>query len=224
MHRLLETYLSEVSAHLGALPPKRRAEELREMRAHLENAIVVSREMGRSEADAGAHAVEQFGTARDLGENLVWAWRRGVMQNKRSFWGVVVSMPLMLTCLLLLQNQYIGLLDHVLPLWFNRYCAKHPDAGMALVQGVFLMTFGLSGFVAGSLFPKRAVRGALLGLAAFWLGWIAVMGVGYDGFWGLLTCGYMNGWTLAALASAWAGSRARRAWGRRAPKSLKTAL
>ena len=71
MHRLLETYLSEVSAHLGALPPKRRAEELREMRTHLENAIVVSHELGRSEAEAAANAVAQFGTARDLGENLV---------------------------------------------------------------------------------------------------------------------------------------------------------
>ena len=76
MHSLLEAYLSEVEAHLGALPTKRRAEELREMRTHLENAVIVNRELGQSEEEAARSAVAQFGTAQDLGENVAWAWRR----------------------------------------------------------------------------------------------------------------------------------------------------
>ena len=215
MHSLLETYLSEVAARLGALPAKRRAEELREMRTHLENAVIVNRELGQSEGEAARAAVGQFGTARDLGENVVWAWRRGETMNRRSFWRLAVLMPLMLTCLLLLQNQYIGLLGHILPSWFNRYCVKHPDMGMALVQGVFLVVFGMAGFVAGSLFPRRATRGVCLGLVAFWIGWIAVDGVGYGGFWRFLFWIFRDGWTLTAIGAAWVGSRSRRAWGRR---------
>ena len=94
MHILLETYLSEVAAHLSALPPSRRSEELREMRTHLENAVIVNRELGQSEEEAAQNAVAQFGTPQDLGENVVWAWRRGETRSKRSFWGAVVSTPL----------------------------------------------------------------------------------------------------------------------------------
>jgi len=96
MHSLLESYLSEVSAHLGALPPKRRAEELREMRAHLENAVIVSRDMGRSEAEAAANAIRQFGTPQDLGGNLVWAWRRGRSLDRKSFFGAIASSLILL--------------------------------------------------------------------------------------------------------------------------------
>ncbi len=203
MHSLLENYLAEVAAHLSALPAKRRADELREMGAHLENAVIVSQELGQSEDEAAQNAVAQFGTPEALGENVVWAWRRGETRSRRNFWGAVVSTPLMLTCLLLLENQYIGLLGHVLPPWFNRYCVKHPDMGMALVQGVFLLVFGIAGGVAGSVFPQRAVRGVCLGLAAFWIGWVAVDGVGYGGIWRFLFWIYRDGWTLTAIVSAW---------------------
>lgn len=212
MHHLLEGYLSEVTVYLGPLPTKRRDEELREMRAHLENAVIVNRELDQTEDEAAQNAVAQFGTPQDLGENVVWAWRRGETQSKHSFWGAVVSTPLMLTCLLLLENQYIGLLGHILPSWFNQYCVRHPDTGMALVQGVFLLVFGLAGVVAGSVFPRRAVRGVCLGLVAFWIGWVAVDGVGYGGIWRFLFWIYRDGWTLTAIVSAWMSSRARLAW------------
>lgn len=215
MHSLLENYLSEVAAHLSPLPPKRREEELREMRAHLENAVIVSREWGHTEEEAARAALAQFGTPQDLGENVVWAWRRGESQSKRSFWGAVVSTPLMLTCLLLLENQYIGLLGHILPSWFNRYCVRHPHIGMDLVQGVFLLVFGIAGGVAGSVFPRRAVRGVCLDLIAFWIGWTAVDGVGYGGIWRHLFWICENGWTLTAIVSAWVGSRSRLSWKRR---------
>ena len=90
MSSLLDIYLDEVAAQLDALPVKRRSEELREIRQHLRNAVTVNRERGQSEDDAVANAVQQFGTPKDLGNNLVWAWRREEKLNRRSFWGAAI--------------------------------------------------------------------------------------------------------------------------------------
>lgn len=87
---------------------------------------------------------------------------------------------------------------------------------MDLVQGMFLLVFGIAGGLAGSVFPKRAVRGVCLGLVAFWIGWIAVEGVGYGGFWRFLFWIYRDGWAQTAIVSAWVGSRSRLAWKKRA--------
>ena len=209
MHNLLESYLAEVAAHLSPLPPKQRAEELREMRAHLENAVIVNRELGQAEDEAAQKAVAQFGAPQDLGENIVWAWRRGKALNKRSLLGAAAATTLVL-CLAALYMNYVGL-----PSWLNQYCNEHPGYTMTLVRGVVLANFGLAGLVAGSLFPKRAARGACLGLALFWVGWAAVDGIGRSGLWSFLFYGDRAGWMLATIVTAWAGSRSRRAWGRR---------
>lgn len=211
MHNLLETYLSEVAAHLGALPAKQRAEELREMRAHLLNAVIVNRELGQSEDEAVQSAVAQFGTPPDLGENIVWAWRRGETRSKRSFWGAVVSTPLMLLSLMLVMSH---LPNFSIP-WLDRYCIEHKGSaeiiGMALSRGMFLTVFMLAGAVVGCLSPKRAVRAACLGLVVFWIGWAVVGGVGRENIWRFLFNGDRVGWVLTAIVSAWVGSRWRKA-------------
>ena len=206
MHSLIEQYLSEVAAHLSALPPKRRAEEMREMRTHLENAAIVNRELGQSEDEAAADAVAQFGAAQDLGENIVWAWRRGKALNRKSFLGAAAATTLVL-CLDALYMNFVGF-----PSWLDRYCNGHPGFTMTLVRGVLLTNFGLAGLVSGIAFPKRAVQGACLGLAFFWAGWAAVDGIGRSGLWSFLFYGDRAGWMLAAIASAWVGSRSRLAW------------
>ena len=217
MHSLLETYLSEVAAHLSALPTKRRDEELREMRTHLENAVIVNRELGQTGDEAAADAVAQFGRPQDLGENVVWAWRRGEVLNKKSLFGAAAITTLLLCVMTFLMNQtwYYGILDILLPRTFLLYCGKHAAYGMALTQAMLLGNFALAGGVAGSLFPWRAVRGVCLGLIAFWIGWTAVDGVGYGGIWRHLFWICENGWTLTAIVSAWVGSRSRLAWKRR---------
>lgn len=215
MHSLLEAYLSEVAVQLGPLPEKRRAEEMREMRTHLENAVIVNREMGQAEDEAAQSAVAQFGTAQDLAENVVWAWRRGVALNRRDFWGAAVSTPLMLLFLWLA-------ISHIPPFaipWLDRYCAEHKNfaqtLGVALSDGMFFATFGLAGIIAGHLFPKRAMRGVGLGLAFFWIGW-ANMNIFQSGWFHMnLRILSLNatdiGWILTALLAAWAGSRWRQA-------------
>ena len=207
MNRRLEAYLSEVASHLGALPPKRRADELSEMRAHLENAVIVNRELGRSEDEAAQNAVAQFGTASDLASNLIWAWRRGERRQKRGFWGAVVSVPATVTGLMLLMSH----LPNSGSTWLDQPCAEHRSVCaalcMALVQGLFLAEFGLAGAVAGALSPRRAVLAACLGLAGFWIGWAAVDGLGYGGIWPFLLSGYRVGWDVAAVLAAWAAGR-----------------
>ena len=210
MHSLLETYLSEVEATLSALPTKRRAEELREMRTHLENAVIVNQEMGQSEDEAARTAVTQFGTARDLSENVVWAWRRGEKRQRWSFWGAVASTPLTLLSLMLAMSH---MPNFQIP-WLDSYCAAHKGSGetigMAVVQGMFLAVFMVAGAAVGTLSPRRAVRAVCLGLTVFFVGWTLINGRS-----GLPDNWQRIGWILTAIASAWAVGRSRLAWGRR---------
>ena len=209
MHSLLETYLSEVATHLCALPPKRRTEELREMRAHLENAVIVNQEMGQSEDEAARTAVTQFGTARDLSENVVWAWRRGEKRQNWGFWGAVASTPLTLLSLMLAMSH---MPNFQIP-WLDSYCAAHKGSGeiigMAVAQGMFLTVFMVVGAAVGLLSPRRAVCAVCLGLTVFFVGWTLM-----DGRSGLPIGGYRFGWILAAVLAAWVVSRSRLAWGR----------
>lgn len=90
MYSPLDTYLQQVAAQLNALPVKRRTEELREVRQHLLDAVMVNREMGQAKESAALDAVTQFGSPEDLGESLVRAWEREEKLNKRSFWGAAI--------------------------------------------------------------------------------------------------------------------------------------
>jgi hypothetical protein len=87
MHNLLEDYLAEVKAKLSALPVKRREEEMREMRQHLLNSVIVNRDFGQSEEESEANAVAEFGPPQESAASLVRAWRQGEQKkNARHFW------------------------------------------------------------------------------------------------------------------------------------------
>lgn len=104
MHSLLEDFFNQVAQGLDPLPVERRNDEIEEIRQHLLNAIMVNREMGHTEDEAVATAVEQFGTPKAIGENLVWAWRRGQARRKRSFWGPAACAFMLTDCLPFLQD------------------------------------------------------------------------------------------------------------------------
>ena len=218
MSSLLDIYLDEVTAQLDALPVKRRTEELREVRQHLLNAVTVNKELVQSKEDAAANAVLQFGTPQDLGENLVWAWRREQTLNRRSLVGAALITPLMVCLGFLFMNLGFGLLALTLPHEFMIYLGRHPVYAADFVRGTFLLTFGIAGLFAGNLFPRRAMQGVCLGLAVFWIGWAFQSGVGQ-----LLALTSVEGltrqergeWILSAVVSAWLGSRWRLAWNER---------
>ena len=95
MSSLLEAYLDQVAAHLSALPAKRRNEELREIRAHLLNAVAANCKMNQPQEEAARNAVVQFGMPDELGKSLFVAWQREEKLNKRSFWGAAACTPLL---------------------------------------------------------------------------------------------------------------------------------
>lgn len=206
MHSLLEDYLSEVAAHLSALPIKKRNEELREMRSHLENAVIVSHELGRSEDETARNIVTQFGTAQDLGDNLVWAWQCEKKLNRRSLWGAAVCtlgllflVPVLMTTL----HSLTGLLT---------------DASIGMGGPL------LAGAVSGRLFSKRVVAGTALGAVSFHY----VFGLSVFAYWisqqgnlrlveplalhvGLFFVGQTESVLLTVFA-AWVGSRLQLTW------------
>ena len=160
MSSLLDVYLDEVAAQLDALPVKRRSEELHEMRQHLLNAVTVNRERGQSEDDAVANAVQQFGTPKDLGNNLVWAWQREQMLNKRNFWGAATCTFVLLFLAALLQAPFV------------RACYDFVGPAHPLIMQHLLIAFELfgplmAGIFAGSLFSRRGTVGNAFGVLAY---------------------------------------------------------
>jgi len=215
MHSLLEEYLSEVAIHLSALPVARRSEELREMRTHLENAVIVSRELGQSEDDAAQTAVEQFGTPETVGQSMVEAWRRGESLRKRDFWGAAAC-TLVLSYLL---SFLVGQMEQT----YILYAKPGSHSSAAVWVGLFGLAYAapvLVGGVSGILFPKRAVMGAGLATVVYSIFRAALV---YHQFAGM----HMNAQflrtvvictgldfvisALLTLLTAWAGSRWREA-------------
>ena len=162
MHTQLEAYLEQVAAQLSALPPKRRNEELREMRQHLLNAVTVNQELGQSEEDAAANAVMQFGTAEDLGNNLVWAWRREETLNKKSLLGAIACTSVLLFTIPIIYTTLLGGLINLFMLRLERAYHWPGTAISALYFILGLPAYALIGAGSGRLFPRRAVLGTVL--------------------------------------------------------------
>ncbi len=174
MHSLLESYLSEVAAHLSALPVKQRNEELREMRAHLENAVIVSRELGQSEEEAAQNITAQFGMPQDLGDNLVWAWRRERTRNKKSLVGAVVT-SLVGMCLMwfVAPSGMPCTVDPVLALMERNYHWSDWEYGIFLLLIRDFPLYLLIGATSGRFFPRRAVLGTSLVVGA-WTAYLVI--------------------------------------------------
>lgn len=97
MHKRLENYLAEVAARLHSLPTARRNEELREIRAHLENAVQAYQELGDSEDDAAQAAVQRFGSANTIGRQMARTWWRGrFIAFRESVSGLIVMAAILL--------------------------------------------------------------------------------------------------------------------------------
>ena len=90
MYEQLEDYLVQVARQIGSIPKPRRDEELKEMRAHLVNAVAAHQELGQSEDVAVANALREFGTPEVAALNVVIAWRRFAWkQGVKAFWSMV---------------------------------------------------------------------------------------------------------------------------------------
>ncbi len=219
MHSLLETYLSDVAAQLGPLPTKRRNEELREMRAHLENAVIVNRELGQSEEAAAQTAVAQFGTSEAVSQATVAAWWRGESLRKRDFWGIAV-------CTFALSQVVPRLLTPLVLPPINQYLFSRPPVPLIwlwlALLGYYACLYALLGGVGGMIFPRQAGKGAAVGSALsagfFCLLWIKHVQIAMQHTHGAINnASDFNGFAiltatvLFATLAAWAVSRWRMA-------------
>jgi hypothetical protein len=75
-HRAIEAFLAQVDERLRLLPVARRASEREELAQHLDLLVASYRASGRDEAAAARAAVERFGRAERIGQELRGAWRR----------------------------------------------------------------------------------------------------------------------------------------------------
>ncbi len=166
MHSLLEAYLEEVAGHLAGLPAARRAEELREMRTHLENAVVFGREMGRTEEEAAQAALLQFGTPHGLGENIVWAWARGERQRRQELGGTTAGALVLMGTLPYLTMLVTMCLLNITSVEAFRLTNDWSNLVILIFvcQILTAPTWWLIGMVLGWLAPKAAVAG--IGYAA----------------------------------------------------------
>lgn len=166
MHGLIEGFLDQVARGLGSLPVERRQDEIKEMRQHLLNAVLVNRQMGQTEDEAVATAVEQFGTPEAVGESLVWAWRRGQTRWRRSFWGTAACAFLLADCLPFLQDTP----------WEASLSRLSHSLGYNSLTGtpVQLALFALVGGLCGLIFPKRSFSGIVFGMTAWYVSFLTI--------------------------------------------------
>jgi uncharacterized membrane protein len=157
MHSLLENYLAEVAAHLGPLPAKRRAEELREMRAHLEAALAAGLERGQAEDEAARGVRAQFGTPEAVGAETVAVWRRGKRRTVKSFLGAA-----------LVTLAALNTVPYLVEFLLHRFVASWPDHVTFWVTRN-LAAWALMGAVTGLSSPKRAVAGTAFVMGSFFL-------------------------------------------------------
>ncbi len=162
MHSLLEAYLGEVVTHLAGLPAPRRAEELREVRTHLENAVIVGQERGRTEDEAVRDALAQFGTPGALGESLVQAWRREQALNRRSLLGAAAC-----TSAVLILVSYFVLTAFIEPSLSHPLSHTQAAAFEWKYRLSLLIISVAAGLMTAIAFPRRAVAGAILGAAVY---------------------------------------------------------
>ena len=147
MSARLETYVEELRHELRDLPVATRAQELAEVRSHLEQLKVANVELGLTEEEAEAAAVSQFGGANELGKSVQKAhWR----DQWDSLPGVAWSFSTLcwLSSVLVMQKGRIVE-------WPREWSATAEYIVVLLSLGVLL----------DRIFPKYAVRGILFSFA-----------------------------------------------------------
>jgi len=211
MHKQLEDYLARVAAYLEPLPKTQRNNELREMRQHLLNAIIINREFGQSDEDAVQEAIRQFGAPEIIGGDVLLAWRRGVARDRRNFWAVVLYTPIVLSSLLYFFMVSTDILPRVWPA-SNVFFLHHMALCNAYVHSLVFLAFGLTGVVLGALVPKQAVRGVCIRMASSLCAWLAWIGrVRFPTNTGqFLWVAEEIAWALTGIFAAWMVSRRRR--------------
>ena len=129
----LEHYLSQIAHELRALPPQARADEMREIEAHL-RALIEAR------GDVAA-VLAQFGSPRKVGRDLRRAWER-----KQPEGWINGALAFVIGYLFVCGHNYFWFTSARFNWFFNRFQNFSSEGLFALIMGIAI------GFVS----PKRA--------------------------------------------------------------------
>lgn len=153
----LENYLSQIAHELRALPSQARADEMREIEAHLRTMI--------EERGDVAGVLAQFGKPRKVGRDLRKAWES---RQQESWWRIIVAIPTGASFYMIGMSSWINISQ----LFVN-------GGGFTKSPSIYFLAFAtftvlLSGAVFGSISPKRSrIAGALLSSTILWC-WFVV--------------------------------------------------
>ena len=146
----LELYLAQIAHELRDLPPQARADEMREIEAHLRALVLAGQQLEDISADAAtATALRQFGEPRRIGRKLRRAWER---KQPEAWWRAVLAPIIAATSFFfggsaLMQCFFaLHLLPYGIPYGFNSV--------------ISLICF-TSSYIAGLISPKRGLFGIM---------------------------------------------------------------
>ena len=149
----LESYLAQIERELRDLPANARADEMREIEAHLSALVLAGQQLENlSHAQATAVALKQFGAPRIIGRKLRKAWER---KQPEAWWRAVLAPVVSLTFLAVTMVTFdvfsnsLFDVDTISPFWSIL-------SGGFMILGLLLQFFG-TGFLAGLISPKRGI-------------------------------------------------------------------
>ena len=152
----LETYLAQIARELRDLPSQARADELREIEAHLRALVLASQQLEDLSADAAtATALRQFGEPRNIGKKLRKSWQR---QQPETWWRAVLAPIAGTMSLATSALVYNGILDYLGDL-VNRDWTNPMYFCFSLFM---LFMFFFAGFTAGVVSPKHGFLSTLI--------------------------------------------------------------
>ena len=147
----LETYLARIAHELRDLPSQARADEMREIEAHLRALVLASQQLENlSQAQATEVGLRQFGSPRAIGRKLRKAWER---KQPEAWWRAVVAPIAGMMSFLLSALVYNRILDSL-----GDIVNRDWSTPMYFCFSLFvLVMFFFPGFTAGVVSPKRGV-------------------------------------------------------------------
>ena len=149
MHSRLEQYLQTVERNLDTLPAEERANELDEIRLHMESLVQANIELGSTEEEAVKQTLAQFGRAQTIGQDLNRAHARGDRPSFRTLVGVIAF------------NYFVGVLASMTMSGLILHVNSPSSAPSAwwILRGMSTTLF--VGWLTGAVMPRHAVRGTL---------------------------------------------------------------
>ena len=169
MHRLLENYIATTEELLDSFPKKRRAEELTELKQHLESLMEDYKKNGLSDDVAAQQAVEQCGHPMDVCSGLLKARTRQTMGSVQ-VWRAFFLIFLLSWCSSLITVMVLKYAFGPSVLNANTF------ASVVILVFNTLVTFGI-GMVSGLLFPRGAVKASVLLVSATLIFNLAIFGL-----------------------------------------------